>query len=417
MHRLLALSVTLLTPLSAFAFYATPSALVRGVHFDGNPRSFEGQAHFHAEGHYVSLWMKGATEGRTPAALKAKLQATIDVADWRATVRTRFAFMVYQGNVYAKLLSVEGPHDGDTRALRSLAEKPWLMAPMEAGGKETLTETLTGMLRDAGISAAESDVQALFDQITDAVFTMTHSRYQGGNAFSLKLSPAFLTNVLDILGRSPLFHEMIGQIHAWEPGDAREIRDVQDMLKRAINLHVKVNTNTVGEFLYGKKYIAFHHEGLSFVFEGTAQHQPTPVYLDIPKKTMDLDELHAALLATSMWTDLFEFLPVRGVHKPMKGWAPTWEPLIEEDEDIRMPVQPPMSRPRRTPVGRSVDSYKATSQPAQCMTEPGTPAYLQETRKGLCLLPQRSLYRINDQSTGKVLNPRTTRLKNPNLGR
>lgn len=390
----------LLTPLAAFAFYASPSALFRGIEFDGAPRAFKGEAHFHDDETYASLWFSMEMEGKTPMELKAKVTGTFDVAHEKEHGRIRFAVMAHEGSLYGKVLSVEGNFEEEKmEEARAVAAQPWVKAPLSSSNEAmTFQEWIVEALQTGGIEATEEEIQTLVDQVTDALFSMDYTRYQGGFAFSLKLSPTMVRDVFHVIMRSPIVMDAASD-NDWLDADEEWMTEVQDMINTSVNLHIKVDTDYEGHYLYGKKYISFVSDDVEIVMIAQSQTPPAHVYIDVPTVTMPLQDLAADV-------PLLEFAT------PFLGVVP-----VEDEEPARRvddtPTRPVMM-PRR--VGRTPSPTRVSRPQARCDAEPGSSEELFLMRKGLCDLPETSTYRLNDMP-GKVLNPRTTRLKNPTLER
>jgi hypothetical protein len=386
MRRLLAglsLGAFLVLPVAAFAIAASPSALLRHMDFRGNPHAMEAELHVRQQGLGIAVWMKGAAEGKTPLAAKAWLNVTVDIAQQGSFLRVRSALRLAGGNLYGKILSVEGTIDGAMSNLEEWTQKPWfkIALPEEDMDHATMMAAVSAGMHAIDESVKEEDIQTLMDAVVDALFTMESTRYKEGTAYSLKLAPGYLSRVMEAIRTSPLGQEL-------SLVDALEDLPMQP----PINLHIRTNMNGIGELVFMKWYAATEHNGMSVVAQGTSQWQGHPVNVEIPKNAVPFGE-NLPELGMPDWP-----MPMDDAWD-MDEWSDDEE---DEDEDLMEEMRPSRQEPS-----------KSMRWSTGCSAEPGTPAFLQESRKGICNLPPRDAYRVHDRSRNKMLNPRTTRLKHP----
>lgn len=398
-HSTLTISIAslIVLPVTAFAVALSPAALLQQMTFRGNPHMVDAEFHIHADDTHVSLWMKGAAEGKTPATAKAWEEITVDIASDGEYVRARGAMRLVSGKVYLKLLSLEGDTE-DLEEILAWTQKPWVVIeiPETAVEQQTFAAGFAAGMRSSGIDVSEEDVRAMMDTVADALFTMETTRFQGGAAYSLKLAPDYLQRAMTAFVSST-----VGQQVGWDAEDAELPEDMPP-----VNLHIRVNTNTAGELTFLKWYAATDFGGASLVMQGSSQWQGHPVYVEIPKDVVPVEELVGDV------EDMMDGAPLEifGRELPMMEeeemeWKET--PVWEEEE------REPMELPRRVPMKTlRIRRLEASRPTPDCTATPGTSFYLQQARKGLCDLPARSEYRVNDDGLGKALNPRTSRLKN-----
>ena len=371
-------------PISALALAANPAALSKQMTFKGNPHSVEAEFHLHHEDTHVSLWIKGAGEGKNPATAKGWEEITFDVAADGEYLRAKGAVRLAGGKIYLKLLSIDGSMPGDNLAeIRSWTEKPWVVIaiPETAVEQKTFAAGFAAGMRNSGIDVSEEDVHAMMDAVADALFTMETTRFQGGAAYSLKLAPDYLRRALQAFESS-----VIGQQVGFDGDDVDLSEDLP------INLHIRVNTNTTGELTFVKWYAATDLEGTSLVMQGNSKWQGHPVYVEIPKNTIPVEELMGDLddmMDGSSWEEMLE----QGM--PMMED----EQMFEEDEEpMEEDVWEEESEESTTPVPLQVQRIRMVEPPRSdrdCTATPGTSLYLQQARKGSCALPPRTGYRVN----------------------
>lgn len=387
MHRflgILTLGSLLLIPLSSYALEKSPSALLPQLTFKGNPHAFSTEVHGHIHDAHVGVWVKGSMEGSTLASLKARWNATMDIAEGSTWARVKTTGMLHQGILYFRVTDIQG--DIDPAYRQELMDQSWihLEIPEPEGTSPALESIIAEILSSQGTHTDEQEVHALLQQVIDALFSLEGTRFVGGNAYSLKLAPNALERVLHVLQQSPI-------------ADAMEIpASVGPYDTLPINVHVRMNTNTASELLFVKWYASTGMEGWNFVLQGESTWVPFHVNVEIPQKSVAFDALQeklGTLLPSSLLT------PSLPYETPEDSWneqSVEWE-YVEVPEPVE--VLPPETPPS----------------PETCTEVPGTPEYLHQARKGLCRLPRRDSYRINNLSSGKVLNPRTTRLKDPSI--
>ena len=362
-------------PLSALALAGSPAALLAQMNFRGNPHTVEAEFHAHGNGMYASVWMKGAAEGKTPATVKAWENITIDVAGDGMYVRAKAAIRIYDSALYAKLLSIEGNLDADMSEVKTWTQKPWVKIeiPESAAEQKSFVAGIAAGMRESGADVSEEDIRALLNALADALFTLETTRYQGGAAYSLRLAPDYLNRAIRAVQSSPIGREL---------GLDAEDMDLPEI--QPVNLHIRVNTNDIGELVFLKWYAATEAEGVSVITQGKSQWQAHPVNVEVPKHTMTLEEFSKDWGMEDLEIDRWE---IPSMDTDM------WEAPMEEDDWSEESDE--VVRPYRT-VPHRIRQMEAPRRREGCTATPGTPYYLQLARKGICDLPPRSTYRVND---------------------
>ena len=368
----------LATPLSALALAGSPAALLPQMDFKGNPHAVEAEFHAAGNGIHAALWMKGAQEGRTPATTKAWWKMTMDLEGNGMQGRVKMAATLYQNTLYFKVMSVDGNFAEGMKEIATLAGKPWVKIPIPGAASQahSFAEGWAAGMRQAGADISDEDVRLLVSGLFDALFTLESTRYQSGMAYSLHLAPDYLHRALRAVQTSALSREL---------GFRTEEMNLPEELP--VNMHIRVNTNSIGELVFLKWYVATDAEGISVVAQGKSQWQASPVYVEIPKETITMDEFLEDMGMEDIGLDQWEMPSMD---------TDMWEEPLEEDDGSQ--EQSPMEtvRPYRALPPR-VRRLEAPRMREGCTAMPGTSFYLQQARKGQCDLPPRSTYRVNDK--------------------
>ncbi|TSC60107.1 MAG: hypothetical protein Greene041662_222 [Candidatus Peregrinibacteria bacterium Greene0416_62] len=371
-------TLTLLaTPFSAFALAASPSALLPQLDFKGNPHAVESEFRAAGNGMHAALWMKGAQEGKTPATTKAWWKMTMDMEGNGMQGRVKMAAALYQSTLYFKVMSVDGNLSEGIGGIATLANKPWMKIPIPSAESQTpsFTDGWAAGMRQAGAKVSDEDVQSLVSGLFDALFTLESTRYQGGTAYSLMLAPDYLHRAMRVIQFSAIGKEL-----------GMEQTDLPKELP--MNFHIRVNTNSIGELTFLKWYAATTGGEVSFVGQGKSQWQASPVYVEVPGKTIPWEEFSKGFGMEDLGIDEWKMpsMDTDTWETPMKKEEDDWS----EEEFPRAIVRPP----RR--ISPRVRQMEAPRMREGCTATLGTAYYVQLARKGVCDLPPRSTYRVND---------------------
>lgn len=254
LSRALALYLTL-QPALAFASFDTPSALQKAIMNDGAPRSFSGQMHgsFVAPDNstvYLSLWTSGEQTGTgvRDNSLSTKITVDVSVPSVNLTVRTKFQMRKVKQSMFVQLQSVDATFEDDLNKLGlAYIMKKWIEVP--------LSEEYMAMLENT-----EGDTS-----IIDDVLTLEKTKTRAGYSYSLTLDDAFLN---DLVGGTETF---------------------------ATNLHVKIDTNSVDQFLFGKLDFSADFstgsEKNTMVITGSSQRMNRAVVVTAPKDSIMYESL------------------------------------------------------------------------------------------------------------------------------
>lgn len=163
-------------PLSAFAFYETPGAVLQAVQFDASAKTITGEVHGNNGTMYVSAWLKGQMEGAEYADAKVSAQVTVDLEDAASHVKGRFkgAVMILDGQLYAKVDSVEGTFEDDAlMGTMRFAVKKWISVPVDADTVAAIQNAIT----QTGDPAE-----------ADSKFSFHRTPYQYGSSYTLTMN-------------------------------------------------------------------------------------------------------------------------------------------------------------------------------------------------------------------------------------
>ena len=422
---LLGLTLSLVTPLAALAYFTQPSALLKAVEFDGKPRSFTMEAHARMEDTYASLWMNGEGEGRTLDTMKGKWHATVDFAEEGMQMRMKLSMVLHQQVVYVRIDEFNANvEDAVLQASIDVLQKKWISIPLEmeqaqVGGRDAfITGFVDGMALE-GIFVEKEQVEKLLDGLVDALLSMEYTQFTGGHAYSLRLKDGFLYETLLVL------NEFFSAIDGEDLGLGDLVNDpstqeTEAMIRDAVNLHIKINTNDAQDFLFAKFYLAAQSPvlpGFSFATQGEVQRKMTPVYVEVPSEAhiMTLEEFLEYLDGENI---LFQFEGLELLESGFPGeefleW-PEEEVLPGEDtwdtwesgsdwweEEVDEETGEEVWEPRRT------SRQQEPREDIPCTGSPDSLEYLFLSRKGICPLADRERgVRVNDQISPKRLRTR-----------
>lgn len=254
---------SLAVPLVALAAYASPSALFAALNDTGAARTISTEAHVHLDGDDIALWVKGETEGKTLATAKAKANVTFDHLSDGVLDRVRMRVMILDGKLYLRMISGKGLTAEDLRNWQSYS----LTEPSQ---HEDAKAMILQMLRDEGINMTEEQLTDLIDRVINAVFSMDSAEASGLTSYSLRLQPAFLTNLATIWNETVAGLKTLTaqQRSDWTftKDDIASFSEMQKMVLEHVNFHVRVGVTPSGVVLTQKAYVAGEYEGDSFVF-------------------------------------------------------------------------------------------------------------------------------------------------------
>ena len=363
MRIIVCLALFLAIPMPALAAYSTPFEILGVTRHDNVPREFEAQAHNNDGNTFLSTWINGAQEGEGQWR-KVRMNVTTHMKEGSEHIGMKIKVLVYGDMLYYTINDVTLlTEDELTKTTLNSMLKKWVAMPVpswvDMGSNWNFVDLLSVIDMDlVEISLAWDMVRSSVDS-----FTMEHTGYQGGEAYSL-------------MHTSP------------------------DM-----NVHIKVNTTKQGSLTYGKYYM---NHG-SFVFQGSMQPHGTTVNIDVPKHTVSPNEFSMHMLGFE-FPMMYGSVPITTDWTPIKYGDPIPEPEQVERQQPRInnlnytsDPEIPESRNYVEYVKRSGESQESYYQCAW----PGTTDAVELERKGIC--PTKRLYRrdirrnTEQNPTGKQL--------------
>ncbi|MDD5469960.1 MAG: hypothetical protein PHO92_04160 [Candidatus Peribacteraceae bacterium] len=392
-------------PFIALAAFTRPSEALRLLSYDGKPRTFSAQVYVSAADTTATVSMNGAMEGKRPEDIKAKFSLTADIAErgaWLATVRAQAR--VYRGQLYV-LLEDAAARDG--MDIPSAGIGQWYVMPLAFGDMqqpeewEDIAEELAMHLRAAGVETTAEDLTQALNAVVDGLFAMEQSRYAGGYAYSMRLHPNFLRNAVGTVSRFLLEHgnedvrAFVREMQQEMMMEPDMLAETESQVRQMVNLHLKVDTNTADEFVFGKYYVslAVPEGDMHVALEGKLQQLMTPVYLEIPRDAIAIEEgsgEFAEMLMELMGNTSgeFEYEWPDTSDEEEYFWQEDWE--FEEQDAGRYWEEEVLPPPRIPRVPRTPDPHtRQRMNPLMpkvpgCDFEPGTREYVRMQREGVC---------------------------------
>lgn len=295
-------TLTILTPSPAFAEFTSPADVVSALLQNTAPTMSKLEMHMHVDDVYVSAWGSGALQGKlTESDGKLRWNMTVDVAYQGLTVRMKFQAVAFQQKVYARLQSIDGAYQDMFGALSgTFAQKKWLMMPLE-----TLLQHL-----DAP-SPEGWDTQELRDTVT-SLFALSGTRNPTGWTYTLT------------------------------PRD----EGAMQMIRGATEFTLKVDTDRGDLPQFARLTVRGADQAANMDLTLTAEVQvsPYPVYVDVPKEAMTVEELEdylRALESMGSATGIFPEFPAAMPVPMPEEQMPTWEEVEESlwESDWEFPLE------------------------------------------------------------------------------
>ncbi|MDD5041915.1 MAG: hypothetical protein PHX87_05785 [Candidatus Peribacteraceae bacterium] len=326
-----ACAVVFAVPLIALAAFLRPSDILTSLAYDGKPRDFEGK--FYAsvgEGtDIVRLFgtVRSQSEGLNFKDMKSSLHMNLTATMSEGDISGTFDLMAYHEALYVRISDVAirsknmNARDADFLSSINQYQNRWFVLDIP---QEMSSWSWTDALQEEGSDLSSAQVKQILVIAADALFSMEHTRTRTGDTYLLTLTRQWadaLTSAINGVG------EM-------SPGIADELSSEEmlpvlatnaEYLSQAVTVRLKVDTTSEGDFRFARIYTTFtapDDEGnpVNFAIEGTLQHRPQPVYLDLPKQTEPLDGIFGDTLP-------FLEMPVEQMPDewsvPSDGWIPS----------------------------------------------------------------------------------------------
>lgn len=226
-------------------------------------------ANGHADDVWFAVWASGASEG-SPAEIlgaKAKLKMTVDVVRGGMKLRIKGQILVHNGNVYAKLDSIDGGYQDVFMSFKAMfGQNVWLRIPLtDAMFASELNEV---MMPDV---AAEAEA-----------FTMTHTKTKSGNTYTLSLTPDAAVEMSDMLRT---------MLNAQQTGVSDDFFPFRDLANESLDMTMKVDTNAQDQYQSSTFSLEWMGGNAKMSMTGKAQRQSSPVYVEVPKNAWTMEDV------------------------------------------------------------------------------------------------------------------------------
>lgn len=406
---LVSLFTSVALPVIALAAYALPSELLMSSGLDGRPRDFSAKVYVEAGADdaavHITGSIKGKSEGTNAKDIKAEMHITASMENDQGNGSVVLNVKAAQGTLAVQVEELRFETAFFTEEDRAQFEEQlsafrgkWYTValadlPEQAPTLDAVFEQYAGMLQDAGVSVTAGDLKAFAADLINAAFRMERTQYLAGNAYDLRLRPDAAKALMNVLNRWAT--NMDPSFLTDTSLDDSSSAELQQLLDESLNVHMKIDTNTAGEFRFGKYYVGFQmpEAELTFAVEGTLQHRVAAVNVDLPNVASPLEFLTEDILG-----ELDDFFPSGDDMEwenqewetlPPQDWEwdeEEWLPLPPDDWQSDDERRPPSVRPPRLPQNPpylpddTLDLLRAT-----CGTPTGAPEQsLQYARKGTC---------------------------------
>jgi hypothetical protein len=335
-----------------------PSDLLASLAYDGRPRQFEGKfyASVGEETDAVRFFgnVRGMSEGFTKKDRKFSLHVDLTAAMNEGDITGSLDGMVYHETAYLRFSDVSiRPAQmsfEDANFLREIRQYQDRWFTLD------LTEATSEFSQRNDIALTSDQWKEELNIILDTLFTMEHTRFKTGNSYLLTFNPNAWAET---------FTSAINNLETLDPDLADELSG-EDMLPvlataaetytNALTVRLKVDTTNEGDFRFARIYATLNlpdeDTPVSLSFEGTVQHRPQPVYLDLPKHAEPLEKVFG---------DALPFLDLPTEPLPTEDWwTPSdtdeweWTPSDTDDwewyDDFEDEEKSTSSRPAPLPV-------------------------------------------------------------------
>lgn len=268
-----AAAAALVVPVLVFAAFPSPSDLFQALRMRSKPMDASFEVHASYQNVYVSLWSKGASEGRDLPSIQSSLKMTLDISAPQGTVRTKMQMRIVHQTLYFFVDGVTGNAENEFgRLAAQAAGKKWFSVSLkDLPAQDNPFEGMT-----------DDEKSALIGKIVNAAFLLMSSPAANGKwTYSLTLHPAATESLqrlsLDNPSSSPMFDTQ------------NQMQDFAAIV-RALNFHALFTADSNDEVQSMKLYAALDQDGLHFVVLGTATVRSKPLTVDVPAGAVSLGE-------------------------------------------------------------------------------------------------------------------------------
>lgn len=291
-----ACAVAFVLPVCALAAFAFPSDILPLLASRGRPQEFAGKFFMEvgegADSVRFSGTMRSMSEGQTLQDMKSSVTVTVTAEMTEGKFTGTVDMMVFQKKLYVRL------SDASMASAQASAEDAAFGAMMHRYQNRwfvmNLSEATEAFTEDGEFALTAQQWQREIAVVLDTLFTLEHTRFKEGHSYLLTLNPAMWAETL-ATGIDAL--ETMNENLADELSSEKMLPVLAtgaEAYANAFNVRIKVDTNNAGEFRFARIYATMNlpeeDTPVSLSIEGSLQHRPKPVYLEIPKKTEPLEE-------------------------------------------------------------------------------------------------------------------------------
>ncbi|MFH0851149.1 MAG: hypothetical protein V1876_00160 [Candidatus Peregrinibacteria bacterium] len=290
-------AVVLAVPIIALAAFSHPGDLLSPLAHDGRPREFEGKFYASAgEGPDVVRFfgnIKTMSEGRSLKDMKSSLRVDMTATTSEGDITGAIDMMAYHETLYVRVsdvsIRVKGMASGDADFLS------WINPYQNRWFTLDLADITSDFNAASDFMLTPDEWKGGLARVLDIMFTMEHTRFKTGNTYLLTFNPDAWADALT---------SVISNLDTMNPGFADKmtggdmllaVSTGADCYAHALTMRLKVDTTSEGDFRFARIYATLdlpdEDAPVSLALEGTLQHRPQPVYLDLPRQTEPLDGL------------------------------------------------------------------------------------------------------------------------------
>ncbi len=273
----LVVAAVFLQPVTAFAAFTSPSELFQGLIQSGDsPTSHAVKLAGTLDGASVNFSLSGAEEEvLTLSKTKARYTANLDIESENFSLHTKIQTILHKKVAYVRFTEFTGHGEQWASLENSGAAKfigQWVSIPLTISDEEYAA--MVAAEEEGDMSVVGENIEML-----NEFFIFKHERFRAGHAYTLTLRPDLA--------------EYISTKFGLTGADADTLSSVLDNL----SFQIKVDTNNQDAFQYGSINISYKNDTApkgSLTLSAKSQRQMTPVYVDVPKKTIPWSEVETA---------------------------------------------------------------------------------------------------------------------------
>ncbi len=271
----LTVAAIFLQPVTALAAFTSPSELSQGlIPSLDRPLSRTLTVTGTVEGIHANIVVQGVSEEmQTLSKAKGRISADVDIEGSDVALHIKLQATLHKKTVYLRVAELAGRGEQWNTFQNDAFAKfigQWIAIPLTISDEEYAKVTSEGDVSSLGVNVA----------MLNDFFTLHHERFRAGHAYTLTLRPDLADYIVAKFGMSG--------------ANAEHVRSVLANL----SFHMKVDTNNQDALQYGLLNISYKNDSEpkgALTLSAKVQRQMTPVYVDVPKKTIPWSEVETAL--------------------------------------------------------------------------------------------------------------------------